>query len=159
LNNTTPDAIFTAYEAVIVGLTPSGGTSVGIKDDYAVIDDDGFDGDPEGLAESELDRQFMFLDLEPQELNLEGMSTSNVITSLLTMVIGHQCGHYTNSRDRMARDKQQLIAQMIHLDNLATGVHDVTFEGSDTTRIREGTYFWTILRFGVVHAAAANYGG
>ena len=159
MNNTTPDAIFASYETLIAGLTPSGGTTVGIKSAYAVIDDDGYKGDPEDLAESELDRQFMFEDLEPMELDLEGMSTSNTLKSLLTMVIGHQCGHFTNSRDRMGKDKQQLIAQMIRIENLATGVHRVYFDGSETTRIREGTYFWTTLRFGVVHVADADYGG
>lgn len=159
MNNTTPAAIFASFESGVASLTPSGGTSVGIKSAYAVIDDDGYMGDPELLSESELDRQFMFEWMQPQDLDIEGQSTSNEVNAVFDLVIGHQVGHYTDCRDRMALDNQQIIAQIIRVNNKPAGVHRTWFEGSETTLMKEGTCFWSTLRFGIRYSVAANYGG
>jgi|GEM_PF-2819163 len=164
MNNTTPDAIITAINTFLEdGLTPAGGTAVGNKTAYEVIDDDDFRPDPEYLAEAELDRQFLCLDIEPNELDLEGLSQSNVHSGILTLVIGHQIGGYEASRDRKLKDVHQIITQLVRVifdtTYAPSGVHRIHFLDSSTDVIRDGTYFWTVIKFDITYAMSADYGG
>lgn len=163
MNNTTPDAIISAIETFLADLIPAGGTAVGNKDAYAVIADEDFVLNPESLAEAELDRQFMCLDIEPNEIDLEGLSQSNMHSGILTIVIGHQIGDYGPSRDRKLKDVHQIISQMIRLTHdteyAPTGVNRIHFISSSTDLIREGTYFWSTIRFDITYAMSADYGG
>ena len=161
MSNTTPDAIFASLEAMLVALTPSGGTAVGDKSGYALIDEVGYVEDSETTAASEMDRQIQLHPMTVQGLDLEGLTTTNATEGQFDLVIGHTMGDYRKARDRMMKDVQQIIAQMIHPTTTTAidGVMRIWFDASGYEMVRDGTFFWTTLRFGIEYASAADYGG
>lgn len=160
MNNTTPDAIYTAIETLIDGLTPSGGTTVGENTAYAVIEDTDYNEDPTLLDEVEIDRQYMLHGLFLDEVVVHAQTTHNQLKDELVLAIGHQMADFRDSRDRRDKDLRQIQAQLIRIENRPAGVLLIKFKAGDKPRvIRQGTYWWTVLRFECQYYIDPDYGG
>jgi hypothetical protein len=163
MNNTTPGSILITLTTTVAGLTPAGGTTYGTNDTFTVLEDDDYAEDPYVLAETELDRRFMFHGLTPNILEIHSVLSTSVHRECpMTLVIGHQVGDYRNTRDRRDRDLYQLATQLTRAENFPTGVHIITFEGGETSIISDedsGHHWWSTLRFAVTFSMAADYGG
>jgi len=161
MNNTTPSAICDSIETLIAGLTPSGGTDVGGKDAFAKIDEVDYNEDPEELATSELDRQFMIHGVVPDSIVTPGQTAHNTSLATVEIAIGHMVGDYEASRDRRDKDLQQIIAQVIRSENRPEGVLLIKTEGraSGPDLVKQGTYWWTVLAFLVEYFTDPDYGG
>jgi hypothetical protein len=159
MNNTTPSAVCSALETLLTGLTPAGGTTVGNKSTYSMIEDTDYIEDPDTTPEAELDRQIAIHGLEIDSVLNPSIATHNQIVAMMDVCIGHQLADYRDARDRRDKDVLQIASQLIREENRPTGVLLIDFLSGTTAIVHNGLYWWTILNFRIQYYALSTYGG
>jgi len=159
MTNTTPADIISALETTVTALTPSGGTTVGTQSAYAVLEEQGYSEDAEEVSDSDLDRQYVVQNVQPQDINIIGRSTHNQVTGTFELAIGHQvAADYGAGRDRRDKDLQQIVQQVIHVNNRPAGVGVIRYKGMQSSITKQGQFFWSVLTFEIVYYVLATYG-
>ena len=158
--NTTPSAIHTAIKALIAGLTPIGADIDG-EVTYQGVNESAYKEDPEMLPESELDRHFIAHAMEIVEAQIQGGITSNLHEGAFEIAMGHAVSDsYEDGRDRRDNDTHQVITQLMKPANRPAGVHWIHFESAPPPEtIKDGKYFWSLIRFSCSYHIDSNYGG
>ena len=157
---TTPNAVLASLATMISGLDPAGGeVSVGARrSSFSEVNYDKWDGDPEVLPDSGLDRKFV-LSHSNGDVDVQGGSTQSIHIDTIDLEIGHQIGKWSTGRDRRDRVLAQIKAQTIKESNRPSGVWLIRFSGFSTNTIKDETHWWSTLTFDVTMAVASNYGG
>lgn len=155
---TTPTAIIDAIEGLIEGLTPKGGTTVGIESAYSMVADDM----PEMYEQSWSDRQFRISGFENIAVDEMYGTTAQVdYRSNLDIIIDHVIGPREASLKRRVEDVHQIIDQLQRYPCF-TGLAGVSMIRLANTTVDEASdhVFWrTSIGFEIHYALASNYGG
>lgn len=155
---TTPDAICTAFEALIGDLTPAG-ADIGAETAFETTGDRNSHKEWEERPEGDIDRNFQ-VDLDLGEFVMFGNTAEQHVRANLVIEVGHVLGNFKASRNRKLKDIAQIISQITWPANKPTGSHGVQPEIQVSGQlIKAGKFMITRITADIQFAIAANYGG
>jgi len=155
---TTPSTIIDTVETLIEGLTPEGGTSVGINSTFRMVADDIY----EGYESNWSDRQFRIFGFENVVVDQMYGTTAQVdYISDLDIVIDHVIGKREASLKRRAEDVHQIIDQLQRYPAFTgfSGVSMIRHTGTEVDEAADHTFWRTTISFEIHYALTSNYGG